>query len=472
MMQGYRLERRGRARGGRLSQSGLLDLMAEIREEYRDYSHSTVARWESGEILPSRERLEVFGAALELPRAEIDGLIALAGLDDRSPGVVEERTQEAVEVVATPSAFRGSPVGRSADGKASPSHAWEAARFLTWKLLIPGLGIGGAGYFLLAVGWSADWIVTAYIVVAICAMLSHFFLSLRRSSGMRDFLFVSVFVLLSTPMLQAPLMRMDHFGFFAIEGFGGTPIPYVLAMLVNLVLAFMAGLIYELMDRWQISRGETNPYLRAAWVSFPPLAFVYVCMLFITGVGPWLYLLEALPILGGVLMATQVLRNDSVRITSWAKRFLLQITFAIIIVLTAMSLAGMVVIYWDPSHQFVTDQTLVRSWEVDFNQLGYSEEEFVDRARVSTVWSSLGAILYMVVVVGGNLVVTIIRKGTSDSAEQAPSSAETSIPPLSAEGPRKRKRREPRVKVRYRPGWLAGHPAPQPVRSGAWYIPP
>ena len=43
-MQSYRLEREGRGRGGRLSQSGLLSMMGKIKEEYADYSHSTVAR--------------------------------------------------------------------------------------------------------------------------------------------------------------------------------------------------------------------------------------------------------------------------------------------------------------------------------------------------------------------------------------------------------------------------------------------
>ena len=86
-MQSYRLERKGRGRGGRLSQSGLLSMVGGIKEEYADYSHSTVARWESGQILPTEERLETFGLALDLPRAGIHGLIALAGLGAESAAV-------------------------------------------------------------------------------------------------------------------------------------------------------------------------------------------------------------------------------------------------------------------------------------------------------------------------------------------------------------------------------------------------
>ena len=83
LMLSYRLERKGRGRGGRLSQKGLLDLMGRVKGGggYEDYSHSTVGRWESGEILPTKERLEVFGSALDLDQAEIHGLLALAGLE-------------------------------------------------------------------------------------------------------------------------------------------------------------------------------------------------------------------------------------------------------------------------------------------------------------------------------------------------------------------------------------------------------
>ena len=309
--------------------------------------------------------------------------------------------------------------------------------------------------------------LTTYIVVVICAVLSHYLLGPRRSIGMRDFLFVSLFVLLSTPMLQAPLMRMDHFGFYAIDGLGGTPIPYVLALLVNLVLAFIASAFYGFLYSWQVSWGATNPYRQAAWATLPPLAFVYLCMLFISCAGAWLYLLEVLPILGGVIVAISVLRDDSVKISVWAKRFILQVTIAITIVLTALSLAGMVVIYWEPSLQFVPDHTLVRSWEISFDELGYSHEEFLDRSKISTLWSSLAAIIYMVVVVGGSLVVTTIKKDPQDSDKPAAAP----VPEAASPASRKRQTKRTRVDARYRPGWLAGHRIMKPVQSHAGYIP-
>ena len=44
----------------------------------------TVARWESGTTRPTRDRIEVFGQALNLSPAEIEGLMRLAGFERES----------------------------------------------------------------------------------------------------------------------------------------------------------------------------------------------------------------------------------------------------------------------------------------------------------------------------------------------------------------------------------------------------
>ena len=79
LMQAYRRAYSENGEAKRLSQEGLLNLMGEADSRYLDsYDRSTVARWESGDIRPNRERLEVFGRALDLSPVEIDGLISLA----------------------------------------------------------------------------------------------------------------------------------------------------------------------------------------------------------------------------------------------------------------------------------------------------------------------------------------------------------------------------------------------------------
>ena len=184
-MQCYRLEREGRGRGGRLSQSSLLTLMGKFKDEYANYSHSTVGRWESGETLPTRERLEIFGAALDLPRAEIDGLIALPGLGEEHLAFVETAATRAGNAEAASPALSAMADGKAGYMSEGRSYTGEVVRFVLAKFLLPGLTIAGAGCLLALVGWNADWMLSAYIIVVICAVLSHYFLRLRQSSGLR-----------------------------------------------------------------------------------------------------------------------------------------------------------------------------------------------------------------------------------------------------------------------------------------------
>ena len=92
LMQGYRLSHRGRNQGRRLSQEGLLQLMGQVDDKYLDtYDRSTVARWESGEIRPSKDRLEVFAQALGLAPAHLEGMLVLAGLEPTGSAQAESR---------------------------------------------------------------------------------------------------------------------------------------------------------------------------------------------------------------------------------------------------------------------------------------------------------------------------------------------------------------------------------------------
>ena len=75
-----------------ITQRELLQRMAAVDDRYAlRSSHGTVSRWESGDTTPTIQRLEVFGTALNLTEAEVQGLILIAGLDPRRQ---ETRTLE------------------------------------------------------------------------------------------------------------------------------------------------------------------------------------------------------------------------------------------------------------------------------------------------------------------------------------------------------------------------------------------
>ena len=173
LKQSYRLKREGRGRGGRLSQSGLLSMVGGIKEEYADYSHSTVARWESGQILPTEERLETFGLALDLPRAEIDGLIALAGLGAESAAVETGKALAAGNNGTAPVSVRhvGSSENDGKSSKQGPSYYRALLRYCLTRFTLPALVIAGAGCGLYFMSLSAPWMFAIYVSLIVVMVM-------------------------------------------------------------------------------------------------------------------------------------------------------------------------------------------------------------------------------------------------------------------------------------------------------------
>ena len=470
LMQSYRLEHEGRGRGGRLSQSGLLGMMGKIKAEYQDYSHSTVARWESGDTLPTVERLEVFGAALGLSRPEIDGLIALAGLrlepKSLKAGIAAPSAGNGAD--STPFAMDAKSRKTTSPGGTGRSYPAAVIRYCLARFALPGLVIAGAGFGLHSLGLSSAWMFSLYVAAVVVMVLIQVFLKLRHSNDLRDFLFISVFFILSGPMVQAPLTGIDRYGLFLIDGLAGTPFLYLSALIANLLQALAAAIAFDLLWRWQYSSGQgsSRAYQRAAWAAVPPILLVYTSNLIFASVAVSFSLLVILPVLAGVMMALLILRDDEVTVGEWDRRFLLHAVLAIAIAMTILGGMGTMVFYWDPSLLSQPNHnTLIISAEIDFAVLGYPEEELLDRYRIASSWGSLISLVYMVIIVGGNLIVTIYRLGSG--GQLCPGEA---MEPAVAAAPAKRRQRRPRADVRYRPGWLAGHRILQPVRSSRGYV--
>ena len=272
-MRAYRQAFRIRGRAGRLTQTGLLDLMGQVDEKYSElHGHSTVARWESGTTNPSRDRIEVFGKALNLSLAEIEGLMRLAGLElnDAYPIEQKQRLAESAKTTA------GISVGATQHDSSEPatdlswddseSYAREWLKFALSRFLLPGSFIVVAGCVLAWFGWNATWTLTLYVAFAVGLALVETLVNIGPSNVLRDLFFVSMFILLSIPLLQAPLIRMDPYGFFTFEVLVNTPIPYLLALVTNLVIALASCLIFDSIRRWKYSlhrRADESPYIRA-----------------------------------------------------------------------------------------------------------------------------------------------------------------------------------------------------------------
>ena len=471
LMQAYRRAYSENGEAKRLSQEGLLNLMGEADSRYLDsYDRSTVARWESGDIRPNRERLEVFGRALDLSPVEIDGLISLASLepDDAGPAdearsLVDPANADAAVLVDTIEHPGLEEVATVAGGDDSPSYARHVMRYAFSRFLLPGSCVALVGYFLASLGWNSSFMLAIYVGVAMSLLAAQGFLRLRSSDDLGDLLFVTVFCQLSIPLLHAPLTRMDAYGLYSLGGFAGTSIPFTICLIANLLVAAVAGLLFDFLRRWQYSgpAGGKSVYSRAAWIVLPPIAFVYAFLLAFSNVGFWIVGLGLFTLLAGVFTTLVILRDKDVSIGEWDRKFLLCTAVAVTIVLSAIGLFAILATYLQPSLYDVSEQGLFYSWDIDFDALGYPGEEYFERSRLAVVWASLTTLAYMVIVIGGKLIVTIYRLDGGDSSIPAAAAA---VAPVEDSLPQRTKRRS-RVDVRYWAGWIADHRIFQPLRN-------
>ena len=465
LMRAYRHSYRQEAGAKRLSQNGLLDLMAQVDSSYAGrHDHSTVVRWESGAIRPTRERLEVFGRALSLSPTEVDGLISLAGLDTNAATSKTTETQDLVEPDNAEEAVSPGPperlspgrVAAAGDGNVSSAYAGYAIRYVRSRFLVPGLSVALAGYFLALLGWNSSFMLAVYVGVATCVLTAQGFLRLRRSDNdLRELLFVTVFFQLSIPLLHAPLTKMDAYGLYSIGDFAGTSIPFTLSLIANLLVAMASGLMFHFLHRWQYSGPtvEKGVYGRAAWTVLPPIALVYAFLLAFSNVGSWIVGLGLFTLIAGVFTTLVVLRDRDISITEWDRKFLLSTAVAVTIVLSALGLAAILATYLQPSSYDVSEQGLFYTWTMDFDALGYPADEYFERSRLAVTWSSLTTLAYMVIVIGVKLIVTIYKLDGGNSANPA---VATAVAPSEAPSQRRKTRRS-RVDLRHWPGWITAH---------------
>jgi transcriptional regulator with XRE-family HTH domain len=451
-----------RAEDGRtgLTLEDVLERMAKANQRYESSAPSTVSRWESGATMPKRRRLQEFGAALNLSPHEIDGLVALAGIDTEirpeaahSVGTAVERHED----VAASSTGSGRLIPESGGTLGQSSVRSSLAQALKGgilQFLLPILTIAGAGYLLSSLGITETWILMLYIGIAMGLVVFQRLLRMRRADSLRDLLFMSLFVVLSAPLTQIPFVHTDHYGLYILSGSNDSAKLILLSLIACLSMALIASLAFDLLWRWQYSgRGATKAHHRAVWVVAPPVAFVYLCILLLGPLGAWIEYLFVLSVLTGVFITLALLRDQTITLSIWDRRFLLWSAFMTILVLTAIGAAAVLVGYSEFSVLSAKGHTLIHSWDVDYSTWGYSEQELLDRSRVGFVWNATLILAYMVIVIGGTLMATIYRLETTDTG--TPTADIGELPARATTHPTPRKGR---IKSLFVPGRLAGSP--------------
>ena len=428
-----------------LSQAELLRRMGEVDDVYETrYSHGTVSRWESGSTRPSVDRLRVFGMALNLSETEVAGLILLAGLAPdfpgaalalssgsdpvrrpESPGVVPGVVLDGVELgdPDRDSLLAGSVGGRRRRGL-MPSLSAEVRLFFL-RVLLLGVALTACGYVLSLAGWDGSLHTVPFAGFAVALVLGQGFLFPERQAGLREFFWVSIFFVLTTPLFQFAPLGLDHYNFHVLDAIRGTWIPCLLALLVNLVLASGAGVLFHLLHRWQYVGGETGGALRRAlWVALPPLVVVYGVAVVITNASVSIQLAFLVPVIATVFTALLVLRDPGVTFSERDRRILFPVVAATAMLCGTLGLVVIVAIYVSPDLPMVLpDHNLLGSWEIDFGELGITREQALDRLNVGYMWHAMSLFAYMAFVVGGSLIVAVYRMGDGGDPDVAPASS-------------------------------------------------
>ena len=102
------------------------------------------------------------------------------------------------------------------------------------------------------------------------------------------------------------------------------------------------------------------------------------------------------------------------------RRFALRTVSALLTVMGLMGAVVVAVLYLAPNTPSVLpDHNWWTSWEINFSQLGYPQEEALERLNRGYLWHGLATFFYMVVVVGGALISSIYRIDKDDAAMTA-----------------------------------------------------
>ena len=418
LIRSYRGEFRRNGRG--LSQEGLLDLMVERGEDYAaNLERSSVSHWERGTRLAPKEFLEAFGRALGISEGEIALMLRLAGHDSTE----DREGREAILAAASSIESRVESVQRDVRNLmdsatvASPSpDAFAVARTSARRAVLPGIYALVVGFALNAAGLDGTVVLLAYALVAASLVTGQWVLQWLKSSretsaqeNISGLFFISLFITLNSSVLIGAATKADHFGFYTIGLFTNTAVPLVLTMLVNLALSLAGLLIFSLLWRHQYGpHGDGSAFKRAVFITLPPTLFVYVNIILFTNFGGWIYFMIVLGVMFGAFTAIVAFNEPGLKMGQ--DGFALKVTVLVIIMLCSVGVASLIIAYMEPDMVMVAEGfRIIPLPSVSHTELGYTAEEGVERLRLGMMFMSLTTILYMAIVLGGYLIMTVRR---------------------------------------------------------------
>ena len=418
-----------------LTQDELLQRMGATDDSYNQrYSHATVSRWESGQTRPDVHRIRVFGRALNLSATEVTGLILLAGL---APDIETASSLSTSDGSATNTEYASVDAGELLQGNPQEENRGnpillQLAKFVAFRSVPLGLGIAGLGFILSYLDWSEAFTPVAYVGLVLALVLFQGLVFPGRQVPLREFFWVSLFLVLTTPLLQFAPILMDHYNFYRLGEFAGTPVPYALALLLNLALASFAGMIFHIQwhRNYHTIDVRSNALRRASFVVLPPLLIVYPIVVVITNLSITVQLAILVPVLGAAFGTLLLMRDPTLNPGERERSVLFPVVAATAVVSCVFGLATVMAIYISPDlPSILPDHNLFSSWDINFDELGYTRQEALDRINIGYMLHAMCVFVYMLFVVGVRVLVDLYRMGGDGLGAPSTPSARAAAPP-------------------------------------------
>ena len=284
------------------------------------------------------------------------------------------------------------------------------------RLAPPAVWILGAGFCLDAMGMNGTPALLAYLLIALAIAVGHGLLRWLNRDTERDerervvdLFFVSLFFTLNAPGLIGTFTKADHFGFYTIGAFTNTPMPFMLAMLVNLELALVASVIFSMLwSRRRKGSGGEGALSRAVWLTIPPLAFVFANVVLFTNLGAWMFFLATFGALFGAFTVLAALNESDTALRDVGLVF--KAAIAAVTLFAVLGFISSLVGFVDPGMALTSAEfRIIPLPEITAERLGYTPDEGVRLIAQGVLWMSLATTLYLVGVVGGYLALAIRR---------------------------------------------------------------
>ena len=141
-------------------------------------------------------------------------------------------------------------------------------------------------------------------------------------------------------------------------------------------------------------------------------------MAVITNISVSLELGLLLPFLAVSMALMLATRDPGLNPSPQARRLLLYGLLGAMLVCAPLGIATVMAVVLSPDLPSVLpDHNLLTSWELDFDALGYSREEALRRLNLGYMWHAMAVFVYMLFVVGGNLMVSLYRMGGGEDGD-------------------------------------------------------